>query len=215
MKPEQVYVGVDVAKAYLDVAWEKESRRVSNDEAGRKQLLQWLNRVDGQVQVICEASGGYERGLIQALQRKNIKVSLVQAIRVCGSSRRQRKPPLRRGSPAETIHDGCAQPFLGHFLGHDELQAQGIEFAEETEEVRRRLNRIGFRTQNPGGSETPGGPVWRLPGQQADSLARRSRKRLGIIDQPQRSPGRIMRLQLSRGRNDPVLFNLLIYRVFR
>ena len=32
--------------------------------------------------VICEASGGYERAVIQALQRRGIDVSLVQANRV-------------------------------------------------------------------------------------------------------------------------------------
>lgn len=45
-------------------------------------LVQRLNQIAGSVQVICEASGGYERGLLQALQRAEIKVSLVQASRV-------------------------------------------------------------------------------------------------------------------------------------
>ncbi len=36
----------------------------------------------GTVQVICEASGGYERGLLSALQAREIEVSLVQASRV-------------------------------------------------------------------------------------------------------------------------------------
>lgn len=83
MKEQQVYVGVDVAKAYLDVAWEKQSpRRVPNDRAGRKQLMRWLEQISGSVQVICEASGGYERGLVQALHGAGVKVSVVQASRV-------------------------------------------------------------------------------------------------------------------------------------
>ena len=82
MSEEQVYVGVDVAKAYLDVAWERRVRRVPNDVAGRKQLVKWLKQIEGAVQVICEASGGYERGVLKALQTGGLKVSLVQAGRV-------------------------------------------------------------------------------------------------------------------------------------
>lgn len=82
MSKEQVYVGVDVAKAYLDVAWEKQARRVPNDVAGRKQLVKWLKQIEGTVQVICEASGGYERGVLKALQAGGLKVSVVQAGRV-------------------------------------------------------------------------------------------------------------------------------------
>lgn len=82
MKEQVVYVGVDVAKAHLDVAWEQESRRLSNDAGGRSALVERLIQIGGSVQVICEASGGYERALLQALQRGGIKVSLVQASRV-------------------------------------------------------------------------------------------------------------------------------------
>jgi transposase len=82
MKAEVVYVGVDIAKAYLDVAWAGEARRLANDAAGRSALVERLSQIAGSVQVICEASGGYERGLIQALQDGEIQVSLVQASRV-------------------------------------------------------------------------------------------------------------------------------------
>jgi transposase len=83
MKLEQVYCGVDVAKASLDAAiGEKEERHFSNDAAGQRELVKWLREHEAKVQVICEASGGYERALVQALGRAQIKVSLVQANRV-------------------------------------------------------------------------------------------------------------------------------------
>src|SRR4051794_37276557 len=82
MSEVKVYCGVDVAKAFLDVAWSKESRRVTNDEAGRKQIVTWLGQMNGRVRVIAEASGGYERGLVAMLQKHGIEVSLVQASRV-------------------------------------------------------------------------------------------------------------------------------------
>lgn len=82
MNEEKVYIGVDVAKGYLDVAAEGERGRLSNDNAGRKQLVSRLGRVNGLVHVICEASGGYERALVKTLQEKQIAVSVVQASRV-------------------------------------------------------------------------------------------------------------------------------------
>jgi transposase len=82
MKQASVYVGLDIAKAYLDVAWEKQSRRVPNDLRGRRQLVHWLQQIAGSVQVICEASGGYERGVVQVLQGGGFAVSVVQASRV-------------------------------------------------------------------------------------------------------------------------------------
>jgi transposase len=82
MKEELVYLGVDIAKAYLDTAVKKEKRRLANDSSGIKQLMGWIKQMEGKVQVICEPSGGYERRLIQALVGARIPVSLVQANRV-------------------------------------------------------------------------------------------------------------------------------------
>ena len=74
MKEVKVYVG-------LDLAWTTQRKRLCNAAAGRSQLLKWLGPIASQVDVICEASGGYERAVIQALQRRGIDVSLVQANR--------------------------------------------------------------------------------------------------------------------------------------
>src|SRR5467141_2676683 len=82
MREEKVYIGVDVAKAYLDVAWKNQKRRLPNETRGRRQLVKCLKQIKGPVQVICEASGGYERGVVQALQGSGFKVSVVQASRV-------------------------------------------------------------------------------------------------------------------------------------
>ena len=82
MKEELVYLGVDIAKAYLDAAIANEKRRFSNDAVGHRRLIQWLKQIEGPVQVICEPSGGYERALVRALVAAQIKVSLVPANRV-------------------------------------------------------------------------------------------------------------------------------------
>src|SRR4030095_1173568 len=80
MNKAVVYVGVDVSKAYLDVAWAERSRRFANNKSGLNALLKWIQQ--SPVHLICEASGGYERGLLDAAEQNGIKVSLVQANRV-------------------------------------------------------------------------------------------------------------------------------------
>lgn len=82
MKKEKVYVGIDVAKAHLDVAWGQACWRVSNDARGHRELMARLTKMDTSIQVICEASGGYERALLFALERGGIDFSLIQASRV-------------------------------------------------------------------------------------------------------------------------------------
>ena len=82
MKQSVVYIGVDVAKEHLDVAWEKQSRRFGNNKSGHAALVAWIKQSATAVQLICEASGGYERGLLESLERSEVKVTLVQANRV-------------------------------------------------------------------------------------------------------------------------------------
>jgi len=82
MNQARVYVGVDVAKAHLDVAWEEQRRRFANEPKALQALSQWLRESAFALQVICEASGGYERALVAELQRQDIALSVVQASRV-------------------------------------------------------------------------------------------------------------------------------------
>ena len=82
IEEELVYMGVDIAKAYLDAAIGNEKRRFANDALAHQELIKWVKQLSAAVQVICESSGGYERALVQALARARIKISLVQANRV-------------------------------------------------------------------------------------------------------------------------------------
>ena len=82
MKEELVYLGVDIAKSYLDAAIGDERRRFANERIGHRELIKWVKQLKALVQVICESSGGYERALVQALVGAKLKVSLVQANRV-------------------------------------------------------------------------------------------------------------------------------------
>ena len=79
MKEQLVYLGVDIAKSYLDAAVGNEKRRFSNDAIGHGELIKWVKQLKAPVQVICEPSGEYERALVQGLARARLKISLVQA----------------------------------------------------------------------------------------------------------------------------------------
>ena len=82
MEQAIVYIGIDVAKAYLDVSWAGEARRFSNERSGHAGLVRWLKTSTTPVQLICEASGGYEQALLESLAEGDLAVTLVQAVRV-------------------------------------------------------------------------------------------------------------------------------------
>lgn len=83
MGEEKVYLGIDVGKELLEAAVAgRPSRSFLNQRNGYRQLKQWIAGLGPAVQVVCEASGGYERDLIAALQQSGVAVSLVQASRV-------------------------------------------------------------------------------------------------------------------------------------
>lgn len=77
------YVGVDLSKARLDCAAPSLNKEWSlpNGAAGWarliKQLRAWEEKEGEEMLVVCEASGGYERGLIGALQQAGLGVALV------------------------------------------------------------------------------------------------------------------------------------------
>jgi transposase len=83
---------MDVAKATLDLsapaASQAPSRRFANTAAGQRALVRWLRPL-GEVQVICEATGGYERAALAALRAAGLAVSVVNARQVRDFARAQ------------------------------------------------------------------------------------------------------------------------------
>jgi transposase len=68
--------GIDVSKEHLDVCCGHDERRVSNDVRGWDELAAML-RAAGVDLVVVEATGGYERGLVCALQGVELCVARV------------------------------------------------------------------------------------------------------------------------------------------
>jgi transposase len=76
MKTSLIQVGIDVAKADLQVAALTQNVRYPNTIAGHRRLIAWL-RTLGPVHVVLEATGGYENQLLGALHAGAIPVSRV------------------------------------------------------------------------------------------------------------------------------------------
>ena len=82
MSSSTVHIGLDVAKLHLDAHGQNLGCRVENDPKGHAKFIQWLERYGTPVHVICEATGGYEQAVVQALMAASIPVSVVAPARV-------------------------------------------------------------------------------------------------------------------------------------
>ena len=105
----QVFVGIDVSKAHLDVAVLPQERRcrVANDDAGFDELIVWLGDPLGTL-IVLEATGGYQVPVAAALATAGFDV-------VVANPRQVRDHARSRGRLAKT----------------DQLDAEAIaDFAE-------------------------------------------------------------------------------------
>jgi transposase len=75
-----IYAGLDIAKATLELYLAGQTHTLANDRKGHAQLLKLLRAHPAHI--ICEATGGYERPSVRALQAAEIPVSLLEAGRV-------------------------------------------------------------------------------------------------------------------------------------
>jgi transposase len=77
----QTLIAVDIAKDSLALRTEEKAFSLSNDKAGLRKLLALLKKMPAPF-VVCEASGGYERALMEALHQSSLTVALVNPARV-------------------------------------------------------------------------------------------------------------------------------------
>ncbi len=79
--PPILHVGLDIAKTSLELNLADRSHPLTNDPKGHAQVVKLLRPYPG-AHIICEATGGYERSVVQALHKAKISVSVVEAGRV-------------------------------------------------------------------------------------------------------------------------------------
>lgn len=77
--PTPAYLGLDIAKRTLELSTHPAlpQRAYANDPAGHAALVAALRQVAGPIQIICEATGGYEKLLLDALHAAQVPVTLV------------------------------------------------------------------------------------------------------------------------------------------
>src|SRR5687767_4643659 len=77
------YVGIDVSKDRLDVAvlGKTQEKQVCNTQAGIKELVQWMLELQPEL-IVVEATGGYQRAVVEALFRAGLAVAVVNPARV-------------------------------------------------------------------------------------------------------------------------------------
>lgn len=72
-------VGIDVGKAFLDVAVHGETavQRYPNTRAGIRRLLKWLAALGTDLRIIVEATGGYEEAVLEACSAQGLWIARV------------------------------------------------------------------------------------------------------------------------------------------
>src|SRR5436853_7247271 len=82
------YVGMDVAKATLQVHLNKHEIECTNDAKGHALVVQRLSKLP-HPHVICEATGGYERPVVAAFHQAKIPVSVLNPAHTLAASKAQ------------------------------------------------------------------------------------------------------------------------------
>jgi transposase len=83
-----IYAGLDIAKSSLALFLQGSFHALTNDTVGHAALLKLLRPFPGAF-LVCEATGGYEKSVVRALQAAHVPVAVVEAGRVRHFARAQ------------------------------------------------------------------------------------------------------------------------------
>ena len=82
MSNTKIYLGADVAKHTIQYCLLGENFILPNTLQGHRQLLKRIGSIKQPLQVICEATGGYERGVVDGLRSAGFTVLVLQPLQV-------------------------------------------------------------------------------------------------------------------------------------
>jgi len=82
MKTQSRYLGVDVAKDLLVVAFERNRWQFANSKEGYRKLIAQIRKESGSMHVVCEATGPYHLAMCLALQEAAIAVTVSNPARI-------------------------------------------------------------------------------------------------------------------------------------
>lgn len=132
------YLGIDVSKAHLDVAFSQRSTRITN---APKSITSFVASLPAASHLVLEATGGYERPLVQAAHQMGVRVSVLNPARV-------RAFALSKGCRAKTDKiDAAILRDFGDALHPAPRQAQAPELSALAELVNARDKLVAIRCQ--------------------------------------------------------------------
>jgi transposase len=147
MNPLLVHAGLDIAKATLDLHLQGQSLSFAHDPPGCAALVACLRALGTPVQVICEATGGWERPVVAALHAAQIALTITNPRQVRDFARgRGRRAKTDRidaqmlaefgaaNRPAPTPAPSVAQAELAAWVTRRE-QLQAMLSAETTRQI--------------------------------------------------------------------------------
>src|SRR5579862_5097847 len=126
-----IYAGLDIAKLNLQLHLAGRFHDLPNTPAGHRRLLKLLAKIPG-VQVVCEATGGYERDVVAALHQAAIPLSVLNPARVRFFARAQGQRAKTDPIDAKVLTD------YGQALSPKATPARSAVEQPLTELVRRR-----------------------------------------------------------------------------
>ena len=167
-----LYAGLDIAKRHLQLHLAGRVHDLPNTAAGHRRLLKLLATQPG-VQVVCEATGGYERDVVVALHQTPVPVSVLNPARVRHFAR-------ATGQRAKTDHiDAAVLSDYGQKLQPKPSAPRTELEAQLTELVRRRVQVLDLLSSQRQQAERLTVPALR---RQAQSLVRRLERDVNQIE---------------------------------
>jgi transposase len=165
-----IYAGLDIAKSNLQLHVVDRLHDLPNTAAGHRRLLKLL---PSRVQVVCEATGGYERDVVAALHQANVPVSVLNPARVRNFAR-------ATGQRAKTDNiDAAVLSAYGRALAPKVTAPRSQQEQQLTELIRRRVQVLEILVAQRQQAEGLTVPALR---RQAQSLVRRLERDLEQIE---------------------------------
>ena len=132
------YVGIDVSKSYLDlqIADSQIYRRYPNNSDGIHKLMDTIRGIGGEITLLCEATGGYEKLLVQVSNNQEFKIIVIQPRQI-----RSFAKALNIHCKTDKIDANVLALFCKHF-GHKLYAHKTYPLQEELRFLMRRRNEL-------------------------------------------------------------------------
>lgn len=145
MNDSYTYIAVDVSKDTLQIKTASESFVVSTDRASLTKLAKRLSKLPNPL-VVCEASGGYERPLLEAMRAGSVSCVLVNAFRIrafaLSEGIRAKNDPIDADIIFKFAQEKKLQPSLSLPAAQQDLADLLDRRSHLSEEIAREKNRL-------------------------------------------------------------------------